>query len=87
MIYPDVTVELEPPGLDEDEGDPEPSLHLVTWLKEVDGTLRSGSTIMKPDANDEEIADGWVRGMLGAAANRSPALMMAVLDRMRREVT
>lgn len=84
VMYPDVGLELEPPGLDDDEPT-QPLMAVWVMVMETDETRRSATTYLPPDADDATMADAMVRCMLGAALTRSPGLLVAVRDRMRRE--
>lgn len=90
MIYPDVQLSLEPPGLDTEDDDepPEPTLRLWVSLIEGDDTARTGASLfmLPEDVNGTDLADGLVRALLGVARQRGPELLAAVLERMRREV-
>lgn len=89
MIYPVIDVSVKPPGLDtEDDDSGPPALGVWVALIEGDDTTRSGTTLfmLPEDVDDAKLADGMVRSLLGTARARSPELLEAVLERMRREV-
>ena len=84
MTYPQITTTVEPPGMG-GEDDDTPRLITGCHIQEADGTFRSGVTMMDPDADDVDIADGLVRSMLATATARGPGVLAAVRRRLTAE--
>lgn len=77
----EIETEIVPPGLPEEE-DGEPMLGVWCSMNEGDGTHRSGSIMMNPEATDEQIAEAMIRTLIAAASMRSPGLADAVRKRV-----
>lgn len=80
----DVETDIEPPGLDSDEGgDGPPYVTVHVALVESDGTRRAGYAGVPVDSTDDGLADAMIACLRGAAAMRGPGLVAAVERRLR----
>jgi hypothetical protein len=80
MTHSAVVTSIEPPGLamtaiDTKEPD---VIEVEVALTEADETVRTASVTVRADASDGDIADAFVRCLIGCATMRGPGLAKAL---------
>jgi hypothetical protein len=80
MTQSAVVTSIEPPGLAItaiDTGEPD-VIEVHVALTEADETARTASVTLPANASDSDIADAFVRCLLGCATMRGPGLAKAL---------